>query len=135
MQPGQFLVKGDEKIKLLEVFKNTVVFEQDHEIISFFPDGKKEFNTIIKTEIESIEKLNYNGWSPLEEPWNPGEDDAYWYVNFDGEIRRTEYRNWLVPSDEGHNFRLKIGNVHRTYEDAEAYKQKLIERMVNKEYI
>ena len=121
MQQGQILVNEDgEKRKILGVCGEVYFLSHINDLsnVADYCFTKK-----------MIEEL---GWSPLEEPWNPGEDDAYWYVNFDGEIRRTEYRNWLVPSDEGHNFRLKIGNVHRTYEDAEAYKQKLIERMGSK---
>jgi len=129
MQPGQFLVNKDgEKREILEVFKNTVIYERNVEIINFFPDRKKEFTSIIKIEIETIKKLKEEGWSLLEEPWVPEEDDNYFYVTAEGGIEEGVW-----DGGEEDRFRWKIGNIHRTKADAEKYKQKLIETMGRKE--
>lgn len=122
MQPGQFLVEKDgNKCKILGVCGEVIFLSQPNAFE--FIDQRLFTKNLIKEF----------GFSLLEEPWKPGEDDAYWYVNMNGEVNRTEYHNWLAINSEKHEFRLKIGNAHRTREGAEAYKQKLIERMGIKE--
>ncbi len=129
MQPGQFLVNKDgEKRKILEVFKNTVIYERNVEIVNFFPDREKEFTTIIKIEVETIKKLIEDGWSLLEEPWVPKEDEHYFYLGSCGDERVEVWDN----SDVDH-YRLSVGNCCRSSEELKLYKRKLIETIGRKE--
>lgn len=73
--------------------------------------------------VETDASLEAEGYT-LAQPakWVPKEGEAYWYVASSGSIWRTCWMNNEV--DMGH---LLTGNVHRTREDAEKYKQRLID--------
>ena len=117
MQQGQILVNKDgEKRKILFVSGDLVV---PTEIENF--EKASPFN-FTKTELLKL------GWSLLEEPWKPKIGEVYWVVFDDGGIgKKINYDN------ESDRFSLMIGNYARTPEDAEVYRQKLIERMGRKE--
>ncbi len=114
MQPGQFLVRGDEKRLIVEVLTNIIAIQTD------IAD--------IITWIEKDRLANY-GWSLLEEPWVPKDNDMVHFVNMWGS--RGVLR-WGSIDEEERKFVLEIGNYGRTPEDSELYKQKLIERMGRK---
>lgn len=114
MQPGQFLVKGNDKRKIYFVNEFIIGFEGGY----------------LEAEIRwmKIEHLRKEGWTLLEEPWRPSMGESYYTVRDFGKISPS-----MWSSSESDKFRLSIKNVFPTYEDAEAYKQKLIERMGIKE--
>lgn len=120
MQQGQILVNKDgEKRKILFVSGDLVV---PTEIGNFEKAAPSNYT---KTELLKL------GWSPLEEPWKPTDDVEYvWIVNSFGEKIKS---CWGSFNEDEQNFLLKTNNYSKEKSDAEAYKQKLIERMGSKE--
>lgn len=57
----------------------------------------------------------------VEEKWVPEKGDDYWLINSEGTIVSSYYEN-----DSTDEFRLSVGNIYKTKEEAEAYKHKLI---------
>ena len=116
MQQGQTLINKDgEKRKILGVCGEMVCVE-----IKVIKDG---FLWMKKKQWEE------DGWSPLEEPWRPKNGETVWLVTDAGGFHQAYWNE----NDLFCKYRLSVGNFHRTREDAEAYKQKLIERMGRKE--
>ena len=119
MQPGQFLVnlKFNTRMKILG---------RAQEII--FTSSTQDFTELV-VRFWTEQELEKEGWSLLEEPWVPKEKEPVWMITDGGGFHQLYWEKG-DPLDE---FRLSVGNIHRTREDAELYKQKLIERMGRKE--
>lgn len=119
MQPGQFLVNKDgRKCKVLGVCGEAI-----------FTSKTENFDES-DSSICTLAELKKFGWSLLEEPWVPKDSDRIFVVNALGGIPVAF--TWDEFSEEAQDFLLKTGNYGRTYQDAELYKQKLIERMGKK---
>jgi hypothetical protein len=119
MQPGQILVNANgEERKILFVSGDLIIPSK----IGNFDMASSNYT---KKELEKF------GWSLLEEPWVPRRGDLYYVVIHIGKEKESIKQNYWYE-DKTDEFRLSMGNVHRTREDAELYKQKLIERMGKK---
>jgi len=113
MQPGQFLVnKYGTREKLIDIIDKAAAFEKDSGELVWY----------------SKSKLLENGWSLLEEPWVPGDEESFFTVLSDGDIKEIK---WQICTKN--YYRLMTNNIHRTHKNAELYRQKLIERMGRKE--
>lgn len=116
MQPGQILVNKDgEKRKILGVCGEVIFVSQTD-------DFNYSQNLYTRYELEK------NGWSLLEEPWVPGDEESFFTVLSDGDIKEIK---WQICTKN--YYRLRTNNIHRTHKNAELYRQKLIERMGRKE--
>ena len=116
MQPGQFLINKDgEKRKILGVCGEVIFVSQTD-------DFNYSQNLYTRYELEK------NGWSLLEEPWVPGDEESFFTVLSDGDIKEIK---WQICTKN--YYRLRTNNIHRTHKNAELYKQKLIETMGRKE--
>jgi hypothetical protein len=119
MQPGQFLVNSlSQKNKILGICDEVIC-------ISYASDYESILGWYTKKELKQL------GYSLLEEPWVPRRGDLYYVVIHIGKEKESIKQNYWYE-DKTDEFRLSMGNVHRTREDAELYKQKLIERMGKK---
>lgn len=119
MQPGQILVNANgEERKILFASEDLIIPSK----IGNFDMASGNFT---KKELREF------GWFLLEEPWVPKDSDRVFIVNALGGIPVAF--TWEEYSEEAQNFLLKTGNYGRTYQAAELYKQKLIERMGRKE--
>ncbi len=72
---------------------------------------------------EELEKMGYK--LEAEGPWRPEYGEEYWFL--DTWAARITNRRW--NNHESDQFSFSIGNVHKTMEQAEQWKQKLLERM------
>jgi len=117
MQPGQFLVnRNNEKLKILDFSKNgNIVFFKNDYGVSLW---------------RALDELKEDGWSLLEEPWMPKSGDYVWVVEANG---HRVGQQWDSFDEKEKEFLIKTGNHFRTSDDAELYKQKLIEVMGRKE--
>ncbi len=120
MQPGQILVNEDgRKCKVLGVCGEVI-----------FRSSTNNFDVADSSIFTWVELIKY-GWSLLEEPWVPSkENDVIFIVYSTGNI---DDRRWGAILPDEKKFIIKTGNHARTQEDAELYRQKLIERMGRKE--
>lgn len=119
MQPGQFLIhEGGSKAKILGICGEVI-----------FLSLEDKFDKA-SSEIYTEEDLKECGWSLLEEPWIPDYNEDYWYVSSDGNIL---FQRRAIEDGSATEFRISVGNAHKTSKAAELYKQKLIERMGRKE--
>jgi len=114
MQPGQFLVNKDGQKRKIFGVCGEIVF----------------LNEINSSYIgyQTKESLKLTGWSLLEEPWVPTGGSNYFYIAADGQRWHKEFGD-----DQVDRFNLLIGNYARTVDEANLYRQKLIETMGRKE--
>lgn len=73
--------------------------------------------------VSTKEWLKENGWT-IKQPgrWKPENKELYWFLDRGGSIAGCYW-----DGDVGDLFRYSVGNVHKTKEEAEAYKQALLE--------
>lgn len=104
------LVNGDSKVKILGVV-GQVVFMSTHN--QFDVASNSNFT---KKELEG------KGWKLEAKEWMPQGSEKYYFVDTDGSISWDTWETGLCDI-----YRQIVGNLFRTEEDAEAYKQRLIE--------
>ena len=115
MQPGQILVNANgEERKILFVSGDLIIPSK----VGNFDMASSSFT---KKELEKF------GWSLLEEPWVPGDEESFFTVLSDGDIKEIK---WQICTKN--YYRLRTNNIHRTHKNAELYRQKLIETMGGK---
>ena len=68
--------------------------------------------------------MEADGWKLEAKEWEPEEDENFLTMISFGNVSMFNRRGVI---DEYYDFAKKIGNVHRTGADAEAYKQRLID--------
>ena len=107
MQPGQFLIhEGGSKAKILGICGEVI-----------FLSLEDKFDKA-SSEIYTEEDLKECGWSLLEEPWKPTNEDKIFMVTMWGKYQNEIWGD-LTEGEKQHL--LTTNNYARTEADAELY--------------
>ena len=106
---GDYIINGEDKRKILFAGGELIVVSYCNKF------EQADFHNYTQKELEK------EGYKLVEEDWLPTHGYRYWFVSGDGIIEWSEWVN--DNSDKGY---IKMGNCFKSKEQAEAYKQKLI---------
>lgn len=112
LQVGDIIQKGEEKRRILAVCGELVGLSWN--------DNHKLFGGDWRTPLG----LEREGWQLEKKKWVPKSGERYYFATDDGLILGTIY-----TAAGGHLFRLETKNYFETIEEAEAYRNKLVEVM------
>lgn len=107
---GNYIKKGDDKRKVLGVCGEMVFVSHS---------DNYEHHSASETQVY----WERNGWSLVEEAWEPSRSDNYWTVSFDEDNGFREV-SWM--DDVFDRGRAKNGLVFKTQEEAQAMFERIM---------